>query len=175
MNAPVSVDRLDPSAAGFRGAMRQLAGGVCIITAGQGEDRSGMTVTSVSSLSIDPPTLVVCINRQSSTWPLLLRYRAFGVNVLRADQKDVGLRFSGHGGVTGSARFGNDPTIVLETGTPLLSDALAVVDCEVEDVISRHSHGIIVGRVRAARSAHGHGPLIYWQGEYRTEPGEPDR
>ena len=58
----------------FRGAMRQLTGGVSVITAGHGSDISGMTVTSVSSLSVDPPTLIVGINRGASSWPLLKRY-----------------------------------------------------------------------------------------------------
>jgi flavin reductase (DIM6/NTAB) family NADH-FMN oxidoreductase RutF len=114
MNAPVSIEdfatRLSGSA--FRGGMRQLAGGVSVITVGAGSDRSGMTVTSVSSLSVDPPTLIVSVNRQSSTWPLLLRYRTFGVNVLSARQQDVALRFAGQGGVAGAARYGEEPVII---------------------------------------------------------------
>ena len=54
----------------FRDAMRQLAGGVSIITVGRGKDITGMTVTSVSSLSVEPPTLIVSVNRQASSWPL---------------------------------------------------------------------------------------------------------
>lgn len=173
MNAPVSIaDFATQLTSGtFRGAMRELAGGVSILTAGLGDDRSGMTVTSVSSLSLDPPTLIVCVNRQASSWPLLLRYRAFGINVLGAAQRDVALRFSGHGGTAGAARFGDEPVVVAETGAPLLANALAAFDCEAEEVLDRHSHAIVIGRVRAVRIAPGQGPLLYWRGEYLHSTG----
>src|SRR3982750_2533560 len=93
------------SSADFRGAMRHLTGGVSVITAGRGKDITGMTVTSVSSLSVDPPTLIVSVNRESSSWPLLQRYGVFGVNILSAEQLDVAERFSGKGGLKGADRF----------------------------------------------------------------------
>ena len=78
----------DVSSGDFRSAMRHLAGGVSVITVGLAKDITGMTVTSVSSLSVDPPTLIVSINRESSSWPLLKRHGTFGVNILAADQLD---------------------------------------------------------------------------------------
>lgn len=89
----------------FRGAMRHLVGGVSVITAGCGQDITGMTVTSVSSLSVDPPTLIVSISRASSTWPVLKRYGFFGVNILTSDQLDIAERFSGKDGLKGRERF----------------------------------------------------------------------
>ena len=83
----------------FRGAMRHLAGGVSVITAGRGRDISGMTVTSVSSLSVDPPALIVGINREASSWPLVKSYGFFGVNILTSDQIDIAERFTGKGGL----------------------------------------------------------------------------
>ena len=85
----------EASPAYFRAAMRRLVGNVSIITAGAGNDISGMTVTSVSSLSVDPPSLIVSVNRASSSWPLLKRHRYFGVNILNADQADIAERFTG--------------------------------------------------------------------------------
>ena len=85
--------------------MRHLTGGVSVITAGRGKDITGMTVTSVASLSVDPPTLIVSINREASSWPLLKRYGFFGVNILAADQLDVAERFTGKGGLKGADRF----------------------------------------------------------------------
>src|SRR5207302_5597477 len=85
------------SSADFRGAMRHLTGGVSIITAGRGKDITGMTVTSVTSQSVDPPTLIVSINRDASSFPLIRRYGAYGVNILAADQLDVAERFAGKG------------------------------------------------------------------------------
>src|ERR1700726_3249945 len=95
----------DVSSGDFRSAMRHLAGGVSVITVGLAKDITGMTVTSVSSLSVDPPTLIVSINRESSSWPLLKRYRAFGVNILAADQLDIAVRFAGKEGLKGADRF----------------------------------------------------------------------
>src|SRR5215216_5948080 len=89
----------------FRKAMRQLTGGVSVITTGRGRDISGMTVTSVSSLSVDPPTLIVSINRGASSWPLLQRYGFFGVNILTSDQIEVAERFTGKDGFKGADRF----------------------------------------------------------------------
>ena len=87
------------SPADFRGAMRHLTGGVSVITAGRGKDITGMTVTSVTSLSVEPPTLLVSINRDASSFPLIRRHGAFGVNILNADQLDVAERFSGKDGL----------------------------------------------------------------------------
>ncbi len=70
----------------FRNAMRHLTGGVSVITAGRGSDISGITVTSVSSLAIEPPVLTVAINRKASTLPLLPQYGAFGINILSANR-----------------------------------------------------------------------------------------
>ena len=152
--------------ADFRGAMRHLVGGVSVITVGRGEDISGMTVSSVASLSVDPPSLIVSISRTSSSWPLLLRDRIFGVNILNADQLDIAERFTGKGGLKGRDRFKGAVWTTAQTGVPLLVDALVAADCEVEDIIERHSHGIVIGRVRdlivSSRSA----ALAYWQGEY---------
>ena len=96
----VKIDR-DVSSNDFRAAMRHLAGGVSVITAGRGKDISGMTVTSVSSLSVDPPSLIVGINRAASSWPLLKRNGFFGVNILNADQLDIAERFTGKDGSKG--------------------------------------------------------------------------
>ena len=93
------------SSGDFRGAMRQLTGGVSVVTAGRGRDISGMTVTSVSSLSVDPAALIVSINRGASSWPLLKRYGIFGVNILTSDQLDIAERFTGKGGLKGAERF----------------------------------------------------------------------
>lgn len=95
MNALIRDRHDNTSAQAFRAAMRHLAGGVSVITTGSGAERNGLTATSVSSLSAEPPTLIVCINRQASAWPLIARHRAFGVNVLGSDQIEIGERFSG--------------------------------------------------------------------------------
>jgi flavin reductase (DIM6/NTAB) family NADH-FMN oxidoreductase RutF len=161
----ISIDR-EVSAGEFRRAMRHLAGGVSVITAGRANDITGMTVTSVSSLSVDPPTLIVSINRDSSSWPLIKRLGFFGVNILTADQLDVAERFTGKGGLKGADRFAGAEWFTGASGVPLLAGALAAIDCEVEDIVERHSHAIVIGRVLDVQSSTRTAALAYWQGQY---------
>jgi flavin reductase (DIM6/NTAB) family NADH-FMN oxidoreductase RutF len=154
------------SSADFRGAMRHLTGGVSVITAGRGKDITGMTVTSVTSLSVDPPTLIVSINRDASSFPLIRRHGAFGVNILAADQLDVAERFAGKGGLKGADRFAGAQWVTAVSGVPLLVGALSAVDCEVEEIVERHSHGIVIGRVRDIKNSTRTAALAYWHGQY---------
>ncbi|MDE5461366.1 flavin reductase family protein [Bradyrhizobium sp. CSS354] len=154
------------SSADFRGAMRHLTGGVSVITAGRGKDITGMTVTSVSSFSVDPPTLIVSINRDASSVPLIRRHGAFGVNILAADQLDIAERFAGKGGLKGADRFAGARWGTAVSGVPLLVGALSAVDCEVEEIIERHSHGIVIGRVLDVRNSTRNAALAYWHGQY---------
>ena len=126
---PANLDTAVPSIRPdvFRNAMRELSGGVSVMTVGIGNERSGMTATSVSALSLNPPTLIVCVNKDSSTWPLLLRYRSFGVNVLHAGHEGIADRFCGRSGAKGEQRYGEDQWITLETGASLLARQTAAV------------------------------------------------
>ena len=168
MNAAVRTIKFDRgvSSGDFRGAMRHLTGGVSVVTAGRGQDITGMTVTSVSSLSIDPPTLIVSINRESSSWPLLKRHGVFGVNILTSDQLDVAERFSGKGGLKGADRFIGAQWTTGVSGVPLLEGALAAIACEVEDIVERHTHAIVIGRVLELQVSSRTAALAYWQGQY---------
>jgi flavin reductase (DIM6/NTAB) family NADH-FMN oxidoreductase RutF len=150
----------------FRGAMRQLTGGVSVITAGRGKDISGMTVTSVSSLSVEPAALIVSINREASSWPLLKRHGFFGVNLLTADQLDVAERFAGKDGLKGADRFAGAQWTTRVSGVPLLVGALSAIDCEAEDIIERHSHALVIGRVLDIQTSQRTAALAYWQGRY---------
>jgi len=161
----VSIET-EVTASDFRNAMRQLTGGVSVITAGKGRDISGMTVTSVSSLSIEPASLIVSLNRESSSWPLVKRYGFFGVNILTSDQIDIAERFTGKGGLKGADRFAGAQWTTRASGVPLLAEALAAIDCEVEDVVERHSHAIVIGRVLDVAVSARTAALAYWQGRY---------
>jgi flavin reductase (DIM6/NTAB) family NADH-FMN oxidoreductase RutF len=151
----------------FKQSMRYLAGAVSVITVGRGEDRTGFTATSVSSLSIEPPSVLVSLNRNSSSWPVLQRHGTFAVNVLAHDQHHIADRFAGRGGVKGAERYHGANWLELVTGTPALTDALTVLDCELDEAIDRHSHSILIGRVRAITVRGEAQPLLYWHGAYR--------
>ena len=161
----VSIET-EVTASDFRNAMRQLTGGVSVITAGRGRDISGMTVTSVSSLSVDPPALIVSVNRESSSWPLVKCYGFFGVNILTSDQLDIAERFTGKGGLKGADRFAGARWTTRASGVPLLVGALAAIDCEVEDIVERHSHAIVIGRVLDVAVSARTAALAYWQSQY---------
>jgi flavin reductase (DIM6/NTAB) family NADH-FMN oxidoreductase RutF len=156
----------DASSDDFRGAMRHLVGAVSVITVGRGDDITGMTVTSVSSLSLEPPSLIVGVNRASSTWPLLQRYGHFGVNILNANQLEIAENFSGKGGLKGAERFAGAQWTSRSPGAPLLAGALAAIDCEVEYIAERHSHAIVIGRVRDLKLSERSSALAYWRGRY---------
>ncbi len=152
-------------AASVKLAMRTMAGGVCVITAGHGGERTGATVTSATALSMEPPTMIVHINRSSSTWPVIARNRHFCVNILTELQRPVADRFSGFGGIKGAARYEGAGWTQLLSGAPVLEEALANIDCEVDHILERHSHAIILGRVLSVRTGTGQ-PLVYNNGRY---------
>lgn len=151
----------------FRAAMRTLAGAVSVITTGEGDARTGFTATSVTSLSVTPPTLLVCLNRDSSSRPMLETHRGFCVNILAHDQLHVADRFAGRGGAKGVARYEGAHWQAQPTGSLGLSGALAVIDCELEEAIERHTHSILIGRVTAVTLRADAEPLLYWHGAYR--------
>ncbi|MFG1420533.1 flavin reductase family protein [Roseixanthobacter liquoris] len=156
-----------PASFAFRAAMRKLAGAVSVLTVGKGDARTGLTATSVSSLSVDPPSLLISVNRTASACAVLLSERSFAINVLRPHHEALADRFAGRGGVKGVARYEGADWTRLATGAPVLADALAVFDCELEDAIERHSHIIVIGRVVASRITENAAPLLYWAGAYR--------
>lgn len=178
MGPPVEVlaeappaDHIDPPT--FRQAMRQLAGGVCAISASDDSGhRTGMTVTSVVSLSLQPAELVVSINRNSSSWPVIERSGRFGVNLLDAGQAAVAQRFAGMGGVQGADRYASADWRQTTEGVWLLADAPVALACVVAQVWTRHSHALVVGRITQAvgRALGAQGeavaPLLYWHGRY---------
>ncbi|KRE06934.1 monooxygenase [Bosea sp. Root381] len=163
---PKPASRIQDDPASFRHAFRHLAGGVSVITTGHGDERTGLTATSVASLSAEPPTVMFGLNLSSSSFPILERSRGFGVNFLNATQKPVADRFAGRKGEKGAARYADAEWISGMTGAPLLIGALAALDCEVEEIIERHSHAIVIGRVRDIRLGVNDAALVYWRGDY---------
>ena len=156
----------------FHQAMRSFAGNVSVITVGEGEERSGLVATSTVSLSVEPAMMLVCVNRSASSWPLFARYRHFGVNALRPDQKAIAERFSGKVGVKGAERYALGTWRAGETGAPLLEGAAVAIDCEIEDMIEWTTHSILIGRVRSVAIGDSSAALVYWQGDYRPLTAE---
>jgi flavin reductase (DIM6/NTAB) family NADH-FMN oxidoreductase RutF len=150
----------------FRSAMRHLASGVSVITTGEGEHRTGLTATSVSSLSMEPPALVVCISHASTTLQAMRENRFFGVNFLAAGHRELADRFSGHGKVSGAARYQGGEWITLATGAPILVDALAAIDCSIDTIMEWNTHALVIGRVEAVHQPGGAQALVHWRRSY---------
>ncbi len=160
-------EQLTGDVADFRAGMRMIVGIVSVITAGVGDDRTGLVVISLVSLSADPPKVIACVNRSSSTWPVIEKYRHFGVSSLAAAHQKVAERFSGFGGIKGVARYADAEWFTLATGASLLEGATAVFDCRLDEMIDRGSHSIIVGSVAAVRTNDIGEAMLYWRGAYR--------
>ncbi len=165
---PMSAAPASADSAAFRFAMREFASGVAIVTCGEGDLRAGCTATALSSLSLTPPSLIVCIDHSAATLARLRECGAFAVNILGAQHEALANRFAGRGGVKGAARFAGSDWVTLATGAPVLRDALAGVDCRVEEIIDRHTHSIVIGAVAAVRRGE-HGPaLLHWRSRFET-------
>jgi flavin reductase len=155
------------AASEFRAAMRHLAGAVTVIATGAPGHRFGLTATAVCSLSDEPPTLLVCVNRTASAHDVISVNGSFSVNLLADDQADVAGRFAGRSGVKGEARFADGVWATLATGAPTLLDAVAAFDCEVTQEHVFATHTIFIGRVVAAAAREAADPLIYLRGAFR--------
>jgi flavin reductase (DIM6/NTAB) family NADH-FMN oxidoreductase RutF len=163
---PSSATFAEVESNSFRAAMRELAGGVAVVTVGRDSDITGFTATSVSSLSTHPPRLLVCVAQSSASWRALQRHPYFGVNLLRDEERALANRFAGRDGLEGVARYAGARWTTMLTGTPVLENALAAFDCEVGEMLPCHDHAIVVGRVCAVHASPGSFPLVYWQGDY---------
>lgn len=156
-----------PDAKSFRDAMRAFVGNCSVLTVGQGNQATGLVVTSGISLSADPPLILACVNRSSSSWPLFTPGAPFGWSSLGAAHQGVAERFSGFGGIKGPDRYAGADWASVE-GAQLLSGAPTAFACTVEEMIDRATHSIVIGRIRAILTTADAGALIYWNGQYRA-------
>ncbi|MDB5370777.1 MAG: flavin reductase [Roseomonas sp.] len=154
----------DPAA--FREGMRAMPGAVAIIATGHAGERTGMTATAVCSLSDSPPMLLVCVNAAASAHPVIREHGHFAVNLLAEGQDEIAARFAGRGGLKGEARFGLGDWATLETGAPVLRDAMVSFDCALVAEHVHTTHSIFVGAVQGIASRPGAPPLLYLAGEF---------
>ena len=151
----------------MRQAMRRLAASVVIVTASDGTRRYAMAATASTSVSMEPPSMLVCVNRSASIYPILEKQDYFCIIMLGHHHHDISVACSGKFKGEERFEFGDwqtDP----ETGTPYLADAQASLVCAREAIHSYGSHGIFIGLVKSIRV---HGtvmPLIYVDGRYTT-------
>lgn len=159
----------DPSA--FKSAMRELVGAVGIVTAGRGDERRGLTVTAFCSLSVDPPSLIVCVNKATEGHAAILQHGSFCLNVVGDEHRPFADCFAGRTELRGVDRFSQGRWSTAVTGAPVLVDAIAALDCDVLDSFDRDTHTVFIGGARAVRSAPDRAALIYRTGEYQVVRG----
>jgi flavin reductase (DIM6/NTAB) family NADH-FMN oxidoreductase RutF len=152
--------------AAFRKTMRNLAGTVAIVTSGRDDCRRGLTITALCSLSADPPSLAVCVNRKAEAHDVIASEGCFGVSILAAEHAGLARSFAGQDGSKGVARFLSHRWTQLETRAPLLEDAVTIIDCRVMKQIDVGTHSLFCGLIVATRDKEATRPLLHYDGEF---------
>ncbi len=149
----------------FKKAMQLWASGVTVVTTHSDKfGLQGMTVTAFSSVSVNPPQVLVCINESADTGVGIQESQRFAVNVLNSDQQDVSNQFAG--GSSQEQRFENTPWTLSSAGTPILDNSIMSLECTVIEKIHSGTHWIILGEVQDTICRTGK-PLLYFQGAYQ--------
>ena len=158
------------SAMDFRLGMRCLAAGVSVVTSRDGSRPTGLLATSVVSVSAEPPTVLVSVNRHSISHGVIEAIGAYCVNLLAADQEPIARQFADPR--RRGERFDTGEWKEMVTGCPVLVGAMAVFDCDVVERMRYHSHTIFLGLVREVRVSQDKvGPLVHHNRQYGSLQG----
>ncbi len=150
----------DPAA--FKAAFGRFATGVSVATcAPEGAEPMGVTINSLSSVSLDPALAMFCLDDRAVALAQFLRAGHFALNILAEDQADLSNRYAGDHAIPD-----NDPTETWESGAPILRNALSVADCALLDTFGGGDHVILLGRVVQVGYREDVAPLIYYGGRY---------
>ena len=152
----------------FKRAMGLFAGAVTVITAGRNAEARGLTATAVCSVSIAPPTLLVCVNRSGEAGDAIARAGSFCVNILAAENQGVADRFAGRHGLVGAEKFAGESWSSLHTGAPALDGALVNIDCRVAESVEAYTHTVFFGTVMQVRLGSAEAPLVHFDRAYRS-------
>jgi flavin reductase (DIM6/NTAB) family NADH-FMN oxidoreductase RutF len=146
----------------FRRVLSHFATGVTLITTLDGDARpTGLTASAFTSVSLVPPLVLVCVDHKAQCYPALLTAGRFAVNILGADQEPLSRRFAS----TRPDKFDGVPYEVSDRGLPLITGALARLECTTMSTHAEGDHTIFVGRVDGADVSTGQ-PLLYFRGHY---------
>jgi flavin reductase (DIM6/NTAB) family NADH-FMN oxidoreductase RutF len=157
----------------LREAMRFWTSGVAVVGAEHNGTRHGMTVSSFTSLALEPPLVLISLQKSSRTHDLVVGSGAFSVTILSEEQRSVSNRFAGLE-TEDDDRFAGLDTYTLETGSPLLHDGLAFFDCRLVGQHDAGTNTVMIGEVVAAQiNQHGDelAPLVYFNRDYRKIAG----
>jgi len=146
----------------FRNALGCFPTGVAVVTAAGSDSHFGITVNSFTSVSLDPPLLLWCMDRRSRRHDVFAKASGFTVSILGTDHKEVSSRLARPG------EHSLDDIALIETqlGPPALADSLAVFECAVEKMVEAGDHTILLGRVLRFSCPSASAPLVYFRGKY---------
>jgi len=147
----------------FRNALGCFASGITVVTSREADGTPvGLTVSSFCSVSLDPPLVLVCLDKGTRTLEAFRAAGTYAVNVLRADQREVSMRFASREGDKWSAVPHRDGAL----GLPLIDGCLAHVECVTDRIVEAGDHLVFIGRVEAVAASAGGEPLLYFRGAY---------
>ena len=160
--SPSAPRPLAPDPATYRTVLGHFATGVVIVTAFDGDEPVGMACNSFTSVSLEPPLVLFCAAKSSSTWPRIQGARKWAANILDDDGEEICRLFA----KKGADRFARIAYTPGRTGSPILEDALAYVDCETLVEHDAGDHVIVVGGVVELGYQHEGTPLLFYRGGY---------
>jgi 3-hydroxy-9,10-secoandrosta-1,3,5(10)-triene-9,17-dione monooxygenase reductase component len=164
------VDRQPVESSALRRVCGDFVTGVTVITSGLGEDETGTTVNSFTSLSLDPPLVLFCIQNQSRLIPVITRSGTFAVNFLSGHQERLAMAFASKY----RPSISEVPHGHSTTGAPVFSEALAFLSCRLVNTVEAGDHVIIIGEVVELGALHrNRQPLIFFRGSLGTLEDEP--
>jgi len=145
-----------------RRILGKFATGVTVASTKIGDETWGMTANAVTSLSLDPPLVILCIQKDVQSHAKFKEGGCFALNILSADQQEISDRFA----FKGPKDFSGLDTKTAETGAPILTESLGWVDCRLKEVLPGGDHDIFIGEIVAAEAPDGGQPLLYYGGKY---------
>ena len=152
----------------FRRVLGHFATGVTLVTTCDADDRpTGLTASAFSSVSLEPPLVLVCVDHKSQSYPALRESGRFGINILHHEHEPVSRRFA----TTRLDKFDELPYRLGVLGVPLIEGALAHLECRIVSTYVEGDHTIFVGRVESASAGEGD-PLLYYRGRYHRLRGD---
>lgn len=146
----------------FRDALGRFPTGVAVVTAAGTDSHFGITVNSFTSVSLDPPLLLWCMDRRSRRHDVFVKASGFTVSILGTDHKDVSARLAR----PGEHSLDDIALIDTELGPPALADSLAIFECAAEKKIEAGDHTILLGRVLRFSCPSASAPLVFFRGKY---------
>ena len=166
------TDQASPEPRAFREVAGRFATGVTIITMADGGQPHGMTANAFSSVSLDPPLVLVCVDKAASAYEPILRAGAFAVNILAEHQRSLSDFFARHGREEEGDPMGGFAHRSGKTGSPILDGTLGWLDCRMTEQFDGGDHSIVIGEVIDLELTEPSGaPLLFFAGGYRNVGG----